>query len=159
MGTARERVIAGAFLACVLVACGSERGVDPAAPQPQTTAPDEPVPDSPGGLPPGGGEDQGPQRVEQRGGLVDPRPLAWERAKVVRGGKAVDLVFWDGVEDCYGVARVEVEYRPRLIEVSLFGGRDPDAEVCIELALKKVIRVELEEPLAGRRIVDGSSPG
>jgi hypothetical protein len=51
-----------------------------------------------------------------------------------------------------------VKYRPREIVVTVFTGRVPSAQVCIEVAVLKVTKVRLDEPIRGRRIVDGA-PG
>lgn len=64
--------------------------------------------------------------------------------------------FYGGVEACEGLARVETEYESERIIVTLFVGRVPSAEVCIEVAVLKATRVQLEEPVAGRQIVDGA---
>lgn len=90
-----------------------------------------------------------------RTGLVDVRAIRWDRHKAVGGGDAVDVFFWHGIEECYGVDRVEVEYRQDEVEVTLFEGRNPEAEVCIEMAVRKVVRVALDEPLGDRKVVDG----
>lgn len=133
-----------------LSACGSPSPAPPAA------GPDDVVSDTPGDDPPGR---SGPQRVEPRSGLVDVRATRWDRHRVRAGGRAVDLFFWSGVEECYGVDRVEARYSEDAVELTIFEGREPAAEVCIELAVRKVVRVELEERLAGRKVVDGGPKG
>lgn len=98
----------------------------------------------------------GPERVEPRDDLVDVRPQSWERVEVRAEGRALDVVFWGGVQDCYGVDRVAVEERARRVIVTLYTGRVPSAEVCIELAVKQVVRVLLDRPLGERAVVDGA---
>jgi hypothetical protein len=87
---------------------------------------------------------------------VDLRPIHWDRAKVI-DERTVEISFYDGVEECYGLARVDIEYRERSVVITLHGGRVPTAEVCIELAMLKAVRVDLSEPLDGRRLVDGAA--
>lgn len=132
------------------VACGDVTE-PPAAGGPDTPVSDTPGPDIPG---PGG-----PQRVEPVEGLVDVRATTFDRSATRNGGPALDLFFWSGVEECYGVDRVEVEYSKRIVSVTIFEGRRPEAETCIELAVRKIIRVELDEPLRDRTIVDGGASG
>lgn len=144
-----RRRVAVVSLAVAFVACGSEAPAPPAAP------PDDTVSHEPG-LPPAGSR---PQRVEPRDGLVDVRPVPWDRHRIRDGGNAVDLFFWSGVESCYGVDRVEVRYAATTVELTILQGRDPAAEVCIELAVRKVIGVDLDEPVAGREVVDGVPEG
>jgi hypothetical protein len=93
--------------------------------------------------------------VEPRDGLVDIRHTFWDKDKK-RSGSSVDLYFWSGVEECYGVDHVEVIYKDRVIKLTIYEGHDPAAETCIELAVRKVIRVELDEPIGNRALVDGA---
>lgn len=97
-----------------------------------------------------------PFLVQPRDGLVDIQPQPWHRAKVI-DDRTIEVRFWGGVEECYGLARVDVEYRTRSVVITLYGGRVATAEVCIELAMLKAVHVDLSEPLAGRRVVDGAS--
>lgn len=97
-----------------------------------------------------------PQFVQPRDGLVDVIPQQWDKAKI-RDERTIDIWFYGGVEECYGLARVDVKYRTRSVVITLYGGRVSTAEVCIELAMLKAVHVDLSEPLAGRQIVDGAS--
>lgn len=101
-------------------------------------------------------EPAGPLRVVSRRGLVDPRPIPWDRHEELEGGIAVDVFFWSGPDECYAVDHYEVAYTKKTVEVTLFEGRDPEAEVCIELAVRKVFRVDFGEPVGDRKVVDGS---
>jgi hypothetical protein len=98
----------------------------------------------------------GPQEVEPQEGLVDVRTQGWNRAKVSNGGRRLTLIFWHGIEECYGVDRVEVAYDEDAIAATLFTGNNPASEVCIDLAVKKSVAVDLEERVAGRPIQDGA---
>jgi hypothetical protein len=93
--------------------------------------------------------------VTPRSGLLKPRPHMWQRAKPV-GPRTVRVEFYGGVEECEGLARVETDYGPEDVTITLFVGRVPGAEVCIEIAVLKAVTVELDEPLRGRDIVDGA---
>lgn len=137
---------------------------DPAVIDPDS--PEAPVGCGPGPTPDGfvsweecpDGGDTGPryQLVEQRDGLVDPRPVDWLKAKPRSGGTVLRVTFWSGVEECYGVSDVEVEETDTSVTVTIREGRVPEAEVCIEVAVKKAIDVGLSEPVGGRDIVDGA---
>lgn len=142
--------IAALSVAFVVAGCGTP---DVGAP---VTRPDEVVSNTPGMDPL---DPAGPEQVRPRDGLVDVGATRWDRYRVRDGGRAVDLFFWSGVEGCYGVDRVDVDYKKRTIEVTIFEGREPAAETCIELAVRKVVRVELQQPLAGRKVVDGGRKG
>ena len=119
-----------------------------ATPDPQT-----PVSSTPGGSRTGDG---GALRVTSRINLVDPKPVPWDRYEPLRGGTALDFYYWSGVEECYGFDHPEVLYERKRIIVTLFEGRVPEAEVCIELAVRKVVEVALGEPLGDRKVVDGA---
>jgi hypothetical protein len=158
------------LLAPSLVACGSESSVDPGA-GPTTTDPTL-DPDGVAGCGPGptpsgvsswepcpSHDPSGPgyQLVEPRDGLVDPHPVDWLRAKVSDDDMTLTITFWSGVEECYGVSSVDVkDPADGPVEVTIYEGRDPDAETCIEIAVKKAVRVTLESPLGDRKVIDGS---
>lgn len=96
--------------------------------------------------------------MEARDGLIEPRPIPWDKRRI-RGSRTIDLFFWHGVEECYGIDHVDIDYRRRSVRVTLFEGRNPEADICIEIAVRKVIRVHLDESLGGRRVVDGAPGG
>jgi hypothetical protein len=157
----RIRAIVGLILLSSLLgaACGEpsgdEGGGDAGAP---AESPDDPeAPDSsspdPGG---GGADDMKAMRVMSHEGLVDVTPHRYEEAKVVDSGRALDIYFWDGIEECGGVDRAHLAYGAEKVTVSLFTGRNPEAEVCTEQAVYKVFTVDLSEPLKGRNLVDGA---
>ncbi|MDQ4058137.1 MAG: hypothetical protein M3124_03325 [Actinomycetota bacterium] len=116
--------------------------------------PDDPVTSTPDSG--GGRRAMKALEVELRDGLVQPRRHPFEDSKVVGDGEAVELYFWDGIQECGGPQRVESEYRVDEIVLTLFVGRNPEAEVCTEQAVYKVLTVPLEEPLDGRRVLDGA---
>jgi hypothetical protein len=95
-------------------------------------------------------------RVTAQDGLVDIQPHRYERAEVAESGEAVDIYFWDGIEECGGVDHAHLTYGAKRISVNLFVGRNPEAQICTEQAVFKVFSVELTEPLEGRKLVDGA---
>lgn len=97
-----------------------------------------------------------PLLVEPRPGLVQVRARPWDRVEVV-DPRTLLVHFTSGVEACYGLARVDVRYGSEAVTVTLFEGRVPGDRVCIQLAVQKVVRVELEEPLGDREVVDGAA--
>jgi hypothetical protein len=137
--------LVSAMALLVLASCGSPT-------QPAASSPDDTVSNTPGD---GGGTTRGgAQRVEPRDGLVDPHPTSWDKYKK-RSSNTVDLYLWSGVEECYGIDHIDVAYKRRVVEVTIFEGNDPDAQQCIELAVRKVVRLELDEPLGRRTLIDG----
>jgi hypothetical protein len=131
----------------LLSACGE--GVSPATPRP-----DSPVTSSP--VSPGPVLSPTPRLLEPEPGLVDVRAQQWDSSEVI-GPRTVQVTFYGGVEECYGLDRVEVRERPDRIVISVFIGREPEAEVCIDIAEFQAVRVTLDEPVGDREIVDGTA--
>lgn len=132
----------------------------------ETTAdgPDSPVtgaPDGDGGGDDGGGGDGGGGGND---GLINPTPglngvtaSAIDSAVLVADDK-LEVAFFNGVRDCYGVDRVEVEETDVEVTVTVFTGTLPAAvgRACIEIAELQKVVVALDAPLGERTLVDGS---
>jgi hypothetical protein len=103
--------------------------------------------------------DAGAQLVEPTPGMADVRPHVFDHAVVSDDGRSVHVFFWSGVEPCYQLDHVDVAYGTGAITITLFEGHDATAGdvACIEIALLKEVVVSLEEPIAGREIVDGAA--
>jgi hypothetical protein len=163
MGTTSlfRRLAALALIAGLsLVACGdpSSSVAPPGGDSSSPNDPDGVVSDTPK---PG---DQQPgrtkwARIEPRPGMADLHRVAWQKAMVSANGKAVTLRFYIGVDPCYVLDHIDVDYGADAVKITLFEGHDPSAGdnvACIELAMAASTRVVLDEPLAGRPIVDGA---
>lgn len=142
-------VLAALMVAAAPAACGS--------PQPSGggtgSGPDAPVTSTPGGG--STGQPAGPRAVHPEDGLVNVRASAFEKAEAV-DEDTVEVFFYGGVEECYGLDRVEVDYEPKRVVVTLYTGSRVNVDACIEIAEHLVTTVELDEPLDGRKITDGS---
>lgn len=138
------------FVVAVLLA-GCAEGTDPSG---RPSPPDSPV----SGPTDGGTAVPDPTVVEvtPRSGLVDVRRHVWDLAEPV-GPQSIRVEFFGGIEECEGLARIKVQETDRAVTITLFVGRVPTAEVCIEIAVLKAVTVELDRPLAGRQIVDGAA--
>jgi hypothetical protein len=101
----------------------------------------------------------GAQKVEPTPGMSDLYTRAFDKAVVGDAGSILTIFFWSGVEPCYVLDHVDVDYGPGAITVTLFEGHDAIAGdvACIEIALLKKVVVQLDEPVGDRRIVDGAS--
>lgn len=99
-----------------------------------------------------------PEKVRPRPGMADLREVRWEKARPAPGGKSLRVTYWSGVEPCNVLDHVDLRYATSTITITLYEGHDPEAEdvACIEIALQKIVRVRLEEAVAGRKIVDGA---
>ena len=149
--------LAAAALAAVLVACDSGAAtddpilVDPIPDDLATGAPE------PGGTT-GGDGGSGAEFTTPRPGMVDPRPVAFEEAIVADDDRTITVFYWSGVEPCSVLDRVEVEPGETEVVITLFEGGDPEAQgvACIAIAQRKAVQVVLDEPVAGRDVVDGA---
>lgn len=126
------------------------------SPTPATDDPDDPV-STPAPKPPEPDQEPSAQVVEPRPGMSDVRPIGWSDYELLNE-RLVRVFFTSGVEPCYVLDRVEVQYQPGQVVVTLFQGREPGSAnvACIEIAVSKAVDVTLDEPLGGRPIVDGS---
>lgn len=148
----RRAVVCGVAIALLLGACAGRDGNRPASGQPDpdsNVSTTVPSPSSPAPEPT-------PLVVTPRPGLVDVRPNPFDKV-VVLDERTVEVWFFGGVEECYGVDRVDAKYEGAEITVTVYQGRVRTAEVCIEIAVLTAVRVNLDEPLAGRKIVDGAA--
>jgi hypothetical protein len=142
-----KRTFALATVILLASACG-ERA------RPGASGPDQPVTSSP--TAPGPVPSPSPRLLEPESGLVEVRPHPWDTAEVL-GPRTVQVSFYGGVEECYGLDRVEVRERPTRVVISVFTGRKPGAGVCIEIAELQAVRVTLDRPVGDRKIVDGNT--
>jgi hypothetical protein len=140
--------VAAFVLAGLLLGACADPSTDSGSPPPDSPVTSNP---SPGNSIP----TPTPKRASPRPGLVDVRPVPWEKVDII-DQSTLDVQFYIGVEECYGVDRVEVTYSEDAVTVTIYQGRVPGAGVCIEIAELKVIRVTLDEPLNGRKILDGA---
>ena len=101
----------------------------------------------------------GAQKVEPTPGMSDVYPRAFDKVVVGDDDRTLTIFFWSGVEPCYVLDHVDVDYGPGAITVTLFEGHDASAGhvACIEIALIKKVVVQLDEPVGDRRIVDGGA--
>ena len=97
-----------------------------------------------------------PRVLHPEPGLVGVRAQPWDSLQVL-APRRVQVTFYGGVEACYGLDRVKVRAPPERVAITVFVGRKPKAEVCIEIAELQAVRVTLDEPVGDRKIVDGSA--
>jgi hypothetical protein len=87
--------------------------------------------------------------IEPDPAVLDPRPTAWDHVVVSADGRSLEVYFWMGVEDCYGLHSVDVVPSDGGIGITLMTGTAADAEgrLCIALAQLYSTTVMLEAPL------------
>ena len=120
--------------------------------------PDDPVTSAPQS--PGDGTIPSPEPsiVTPQPGQEDVRPIAWQEAEPGMDERTVTVSYYSGVEPCYVLDHIDVEYSAKKITITLFEGHAPgdDETPCIEIAVFKAAVVQLDEPIDGRKIVDGA---
>jgi hypothetical protein len=97
------------------------------------------------------GPGDGAIHVEPVPGIVDPTAHTWDHITVAPDGRTLTVYYWGGVEECYGLAGVDVQQdADGLTVIRVLEGRRgelPPDTACIEIALLKAATVELEEPI------------
>lgn len=135
------------------------------------TKPDGGVPD---GEPDRGGVAKrlDPGDVDLRGGALMVRPSSDVRNALphaIEGYLTADgpagaesrllVLYWGGVEECWRLAKVESRETSNEVVVTIYegspAGLSPGTS-CIEIAVLKVVEVDLTEPLGQRRVLDGA---
>lgn len=156
----KASVASSLLILFLLGACGTspDGGAASGAGGSGSSGPEEPVSSTPepgGDL---GGASGRPQQVRPRAGMDNLRPVAWDKARPSADGDLLHVTYWSGVEPCNVLDHVDVRFREKTIEVTLYEGNDPAEPdtACIEIALLKAVKVRLDEPLDGRKIVDGA---
>jgi hypothetical protein len=134
----------------------------PTPTQPPTTlSPETPVstvvpPTTPATtIAPGGGQ---PKRVEPVPGATDLRRHPFQSSGPA-GGQSLAIRFWNGVEPCYVLGRVDVTETADKVTITLWTGLGPGAEgmACIQMAAYYEVVVRLQAPLGTRTVVDGAA--
>ena len=122
----------------------SDTPVSTVVPTPTTTLP---------GPPPGGN----PQRVQVTPGATSLQKRTFESASPA-GASSVAVRWWDGVEPCTVLGRVDVSEAADKVTITIWTGIGPGAEqmACVAMAVYKETIVSLSAPLGGRTIVDGA---
>jgi hypothetical protein len=172
-----------------LAACGSPSqgaGASGAGDSPISNAPDRPPPDDVATIPPTDQcepgavltDDDGDalqhercpantdyekkyELVEPQPGMVQVHPIPWAGVATSDDGRMLTVRFWSGVEPCSVLDHVDVSARDRAVTVTLYEGRKPDSGdvACIEVAVLKAVRIELDAPLGDRKVEDGARGG
>ena len=98
------------------------------------------------------------QTVVPTPGMDNVHPTSWIKAEPNADGTSVTVRFWSGVEPCYVLDHVDVAYGTDAVTITLYQGNDPTAGdvACIDIAMLKQVVVPLDQPLDGRRSVDGT---
>ena len=101
----------------------------------------------------------GAQKVEPTPGMADVDPTRFDKVVVGDDGKTLTVFFWSGVEPCYVLDHVDVDYGPGADHRHALRGTRRERRrrrVHRHRLLKKVV-VQLDEPVGDRRIVDGAA--
>jgi hypothetical protein len=140
----------------LLAACGDDddggavgsSGGDPGTGAVETTVPATTVETTPGGA----------RVVNPTPGLNGVNPTALDSV-VQQPNNKLEVRFYGGVVDCYGVDHIDVQEADDAVTVTVFTGTPPAAAntACVDLAELQAVIVALASPLGERHIIDGSS--
>jgi hypothetical protein len=99
-----------------------------------------------------------PMPLEPTPGMAGVHAIVWDSASVGDDGATVTVNFSMGVAPCSVLDHVDVAYATDTVTITLFEGHDPNAGNvgCIDIAMLASTTVTLDQPLAGRKIVDGA---
>ena len=100
-----------------------------------------------------------PSNVQPTPGMANVTPTAFDTATVGGDDVTVTIAFWSGVEPCSVLDHVAIAYGTETVTITLFQGSDPTVGqvACPDIAVLKQTTVTLDQPLAGRTIVDGAA--
>ena len=90
--------------------------------------------------------------IEPDPAVTDAHPTPWDHIVVAADGRSLEVYFWMGVTDCYGLQAVDVSQADDGLSIALMTGQAPGDtadRVCIEIAQLYVTTVTLDEPLIG----------
>lgn len=147
------RLLLALLLAVAVAACGDD----------DTASPDDPVTDDPGAGDPGPADPTDPAAdgpVTPTPGLGNPIPTAIDGVTLVADGdgRKLEVRFYNGIRDCYGLDRVEVDETDEAVTIGVFTGSVPPGDqVCIDIAELQTTVVTLEAALGDRAVVDAST--
>ncbi len=155
--------ILGASLGVVLVAgCGSGGEPGTAVPPPAATisvpAPDTGAPAPGGSRAPGATSPRNEARPDP--GVVDLRPVRWNRVEPAADGRSLTVHFKLGKPPCSMLGRVDTDEAVDAVTVTLMVGRLPHADCSGPqplIASPRTVTVQLDSPLDGRPVRDGAA--
>jgi hypothetical protein len=96
--------------------------------------------------------------VRPQPGLFNVEPASWERAVVTPDDRHVAIYFISCPPPLHELDHVDVRYEPERIVLTVYVGTTEDVDSWKLPAITRVVLCELDEPVAGRRLVDGSPP-
>jgi hypothetical protein len=87
--------------------------------------------------------------------VQDPNPRPWEQVTLAADGRTASVVFFDGVQECYGLSRVAVSVSDGLTTILPITGVRPQAAntACIQIAMLYQTIVVLDSPVLGGGLV------
>lgn len=115
---------------------------------------DQPVVGAPQPMPP----DQPAYRlIEPEGDLPGQGHLQDGGVLLDVAGNRLVVGFWMGVEDCYGVERVDVIETDTEVQIGIHVASRQADMACIEIAEGRAVVVELDQPLGERSVIVGNT--
>lgn len=160
--TSRTRTAALLAVLAIATAACSPAGADDTpdtTPPPTTEVPadDAPAQDEPMPVPGDDGEITY-RPIEPEGDLAGEGTVPSGGELISVDGNTVTIGFWMGVEDCYGVERIDVAETETKVTVDVTIAERSLDQVCIAIAEARSVTVELDAPLGDRILEFGGAP-
>ena len=150
-----------AILALAAAACSTAAADDTPDTTPPTTegqVDDTPATDAPMPVPGDEEPDITYKPIDVEGGLPGDGYVPGGGELISVEGNKLTVGFWMGVEDCYGVERIDVAETETKVAVDITIAARALDQVCIEIAEARSVTVELDAPLGGRILEIGGAP-
>jgi hypothetical protein len=154
-------VLAIATAACSGAVANGATGT-PTTPTTEAPADDTPVADEP--MPSPGNDNGGSipdivyRPIDVEGDLPGDGDVHSGGTLISVDGNTVTVGFWMGVEDCYGVERIDIAETETKVAVDITIAARALDQVCIAIAEARSVTVELDAPLGDRILEIGGAP-
>lgn len=147
------------MLAIATAACSTATADDTPDTTPTTEVPAEETPTQDEPMPVPGDDGETTYRpIEVEGDLAGEGSVPGGGTLISVDGNTVTVGFWMGVDDCYGVERIDIAETETKVTVDVtVAERDLD-QVCIAIAEARSVTVELDAPLGERVLEFGGAP-
>lgn len=150
-----------AVLAIATAACSTAVADDTPDTTPTTEAPADDIPDQDEPMPVPGDAPVDPEityrPIEAEGDLAGEGYVPGGGELISVDGNTITVGFWMGVEDCFGIERIDIAETETKVAVDITVAARAVDQVCIEIAEARSVTVELDSPLGGRILEIGGT--
>lgn len=148
-----------AVLAIATAACSTAAADETPDTTPTTEAPadDTPAQDAPMPVPGEVDPEITYRPIEVEGDLAGDGYVPGGGELISVDGNTITVGFWMGVEDCFGIERIDIAETETKVAVDITVAARAVDQICIEIAEARSVTVELNAPLGGRILEIGGT--